>query len=262
MGTLRMDRRLFLQAAGVTAGVAATTQVGCLKYFRKGRTVSNDDRQVPTTCELCPNKCSAIAVVEGGIVRKLNPNPENPKSRAMLCARGNAAIKQVYDPDRIKHPMIRVGARGEGKWKKATWDEAFDFAAKQLSAVKAKYGPEASLWSSTEGFQEVFFKNLGLAFGSPNLVRHPTLCLASVNLAYSATFGTVPSFDLLNSKYVIMSGANRFESIITPDTMDLIGSVMERKAKLVYLDPRFTVTAAKADEWYPCLLYTSPSPRD
>ena len=48
-----------------------------------------------------------------------------------------------------------------------------------------------------------------------------------------------------------MSGANRFESIITPDTMDLIGGVMERKAKLVYLDPRFTVTAAKADEWYP-----------
>ena len=76
------------------------------------------------------------------------------------------------------------------------------------------------------GFGIAFtLKNLGLAFGSPNLVRHPTLCLASVNLAYSATFGTVPSFDLLNSKFVIMSGANRFESIITPDTMDLIGGV-------------------------------------
>ena len=247
MGTIRMDRRLFLKAAGATAGAAATTQLACLSYFKKGRSAAAESREVPTTCELCPNKCSAIAVVEGGLVKKLNPNPENPKSRDMLCARGNAAIKQVYDPDRIKKPMIRMGARGEGKWKEVSWDEAFDFAAKKLSEVKDKYGPQASLWSSTEGFQEVFFKNLGLAFGSPNLVRHPTLCLASVNLAYSATFGTVPSFDLLNSKFVIMSGANRFESIITPDTMDLIGGVMERKAKLIYLDPRFTVTAAKAD---------------
>src|SRR5258708_1524729 len=98
---------------------------------------------------------------------------------------------------------------------------------------------------------EVFFKNLGLAFGSPNIVRHPTLCLSSVNLAYSMTYGTVPSFDLLNANYVIMAGANRFESFITPDTMDLIDSTMNRKTRLICLDPRFTVTASKADEWYP-----------
>jgi thiosulfate reductase/polysulfide reductase chain A len=72
-----------------------------------------------------------------------------------------------------------------------------------------------------------------------------------VNLAYSTTFGTVPSFDLLNANYIIMAGANRLESFITPDTMDLIDSTMNRKARLVYLDPRFTITAAKADEWYP-----------
>src|SRR5256885_4495171 len=61
-------------------------------------------------------------------------------------------------------------------------------------------------WSS-----DVCSSDLGAAFGSPNQVRHPSLCLASVNLAYSLTFGTVPSFDLLNSKYIIMSGANRLE---------------------------------------------------
>ena len=125
MGTKLMDRRLFLKAAGAgAAGAAAATQAGCLKYFRRGRGEAEARREVPTTCELCPNKCSAIAVVEGGRVRKLNPNPENPKSRDMLCARGNAAIQQVYDPDRLKQPLIRVGARGEGKWKPVSWDEA------------------------------------------------------------------------------------------------------------------------------------------
>lgn len=248
----RMDRRTFVQVTA--AGAAATalmTQTGCLKYFEKGKAPPPPSAAVPTTCELCPNKCSVLAVVEGGVIRKLNPNPENPKSRGMLCARGNAAIKQVYDPDRLKQPLIRAGARGEGKWRPVSWDEAFDYAAKKLLEIKEKHGPQGTLWASTEGFQEIFFRNLGLAFGSPNIVRHPTLCLASVNLAYSATFGTVPSFDLLNAEYVILSGANRFESIITPDTMDLIGSAMYRKTKVVYLDPRFTVTAAKADQWFP-----------
>src|SRR5579864_8310489 len=200
---------------------------------------------------MCVNKCSLIAVVENGVIHKLNPNPASPKSRGMLCARGNAGIQQVYDPARLKRPLIRTGERGEGKWRPASWDEAWDYAAQRLTTVKEKCGPQGSLWSSTESFQETFFKNLGLSFGSPNIVRHPTLCLASVNLAYSATFGTVPSFDLANAKYVVMSGANRFESFVTPDTMDLIESTTERKARLIYLDPRFTITASKADEWYP-----------
>jgi thiosulfate reductase/polysulfide reductase chain A len=240
-----IGRRRFIQIAG--AGAAATTQIGC---GRRPGTIGQR-YEVPTTCELCPNKCSVIAVVENGLIRKLNPNPENTKSRGMLCARGNAGLLQVYDPNRLKQPLIRAGARGEGKWREVSWDEAFDYAAQKLTAVKEKYGPQGSLWSSTEAFAEVFFKNLGMAFGSPNIVRHSTLCLASVNLAYSMTFGTVPSFDLLNANYVIMAGANRFEAFITPDTMDLIESTMNRKTRLVCLDPRFTVTASKADEWFP-----------
>jgi len=247
----RIDRRLFLQGAATAAAAAALApHLGCSR-FKRGPIAKREVREVPTACEVCPNKCAVIAVVEDGIVRKLNPNPLSPKSRGMLCARGNAAVKAVYDPDRVKQPLIRAGRRGEGKWRAASWDEAWDHAAKQLTAVKEKHGPQGVLWSSTEGFQEDFFRNLGLAFGSPNIVRHPTLCLASVNLAYSMTFGTVPSFDLLNASYVIMSGANRFESIITPDTMDLVRSAMTRKTRLVVLDPRFTVTASKADDWYP-----------
>jgi thiosulfate reductase/polysulfide reductase chain A len=247
-----MDRRKFLKfTSGGAASAAVGATLACWNPLRKETAQTAGRLEIPTTCEMCVNKCSVIAVVEDGVIQKLNPNPENPKSRSMLCARGNAGLQQVYDPARLKRPLIRTGARGEGKFRPATWDEAFDFAANKLAETKTKYGPQGSLWSSTESFQELFFRNLGQAFGSPNQVRHPSLCLASVNLAYSLTFGTVPSFDLLNSKYIIMSGANRMESFITPDTMDLIESAEYRKAKLIYLDPRFTVTASKADEWYP-----------
>src|SRR6266496_495072 len=247
-----MNRRRFLSwTAGGAAGATVAASILHFEPLMRKKEAGVTRLEIPTTCEMCVNKCSLIAVVENGIIHKLNPNPASPKSRGMLCARGNAGIQQVYDPARLKKPLIRAGERGEGKWRPATWDEAWDFAASKLSAVKDKYGPQGTLWSSTESFSEIFFRNLGQSFGSPNIVRHPTLCLASVNLAYSATFGTVPSFDLANSKYIIMSGANRFESFITPDTMDLIDSTTERKAKLIYLDPRFTITASKADEWYP-----------
>jgi thiosulfate reductase/polysulfide reductase chain A len=247
-----MDRRRFLKfSAGGAASAAIGASLAYMKPFSHSPEKEAKRLEIATTCEMCVNKCSLIAVVENGVIRKLNPNPENPKSRGMLCARGNAGMQQVYDSARLKRPLIRVGSRGEGNWRPASWDEAFDFTAKKLTETKDKYGPQGTLWSSTESFQEVFFQNLGAAFGSPNQVRHPSLCLASVNLAYSLTFGTVPSFDLLNSKYIIMSGANRLESFITPDTMDLIESAEYRKAKFIYLDPRFTVTASKADEWYP-----------
>jgi thiosulfate reductase / polysulfide reductase chain A len=247
-----VTRRTVLSGAAYAAAAAALApHLGCARFLRRGAAPRRETREVATACEVCPNKCAVLASVADGRVRKLDPNPASPKSRGMLCARGNAAVKSVYDPDRVKQPLIRAGARGEGKWRAASWDEAFDFAGAALAKIKEQQGPEAVIFSSTEGFQEEFFKNFGLAYGSPNILRHPSLCLASVNLAYSMTFGTVPSFDMLNADYVIISGANRFESIITPDTMDLIESTMNRKAKLVYLDPRFTVTAAKADEWYP-----------
>ncbi len=249
-----MNRRGFLKMATEGAVGAALLQTEACRAPLHQQKAAKDivpRLEIPTTCDMCVNKCSMIAIVEKGVLKKLNPNPENPKSKGMLCARGNAGIQQLYDTARIKHPMIRTGERGEGKWKVVSWDEALDFAAQKLSAIKEKYGPQGTLWSSSESFQEVFFRNLSQAFGSPNSVRHPTLCLASVNLAYSVTFGTVPSFDVQNARYIIMSGANRLESFITPDTMDLIDSTTERKARLIYLDPRFTKTAAKADEWYP-----------
>ena len=107
-------------------------------------------------CGLCVNKCGLIARVNNGIIRKLDPIPDHPKSRGMLCAKGNAGIETVYDPDRLKYPLIRTGARGEGKWRRASWEEALDYVAEKLAAISEKYGPEGVLFSSSEGFQEDF----------------------------------------------------------------------------------------------------------
>ena len=131
----RVTRRTFLRGATTAAAAAALApQLGCTDLLRRVRPAPLPTRQIATACELCPNKCAILAEVAGNRVRKLNPNPASPKSRGMLCARGNAAIRSVYDPDRVKQPLIRAGARGEGTWRAVSWDEAFDFAAGKLAA--------------------------------------------------------------------------------------------------------------------------------
>lgn len=253
-----LDRRRFLALAGTAAAGASLAGCGTIRKFLRGAESPTEQvarrgalASVFSICDNCVNKCGLIARVADGRVVKLDPNPAFPKSRSMLCAKGNAGVRTLYDPDRLKHPLIRVGERGAGGWRKASWQEALDYTAARLRAVRDKYGPQGVLFSSSEAFQERFFRSFAQAFGSPNMVRHPSMCLSSANIGFFITYGTVPEFDLEHSRYVIASGANRFESFITPDTIDLAANVRSGRTKLVYLDPRFTVTASKATEWLP-----------
>ncbi|BDY12910.1 molybdopterin-dependent oxidoreductase [Hydrogenimonas cancrithermarum] len=214
---------------------------------------------VPTLCEMCVNKCAAIARVEDGVVTKLNPNPMFPKSRNMLCPRGNAGIQALYDPDRLKYPMIRIGEKGEGKFKRVTWDEAYDaiwngtdkFKGMKQILEEEKDNRSTFVFCAGEGMAEHTFKNFYTGFGSSNWLNHASLCLRTVVSGYGVTLGTYPQADLENAEYIIMAGANRAEAIVTPDTMDFFKRTKGRGAKLICIDPRFTNTAAKADKWLP-----------
>jgi len=253
----KLSRRRFIGVSSCAlAGVAVGSQVKVLRALAQdgkvGEVTTLPTKDVFTSCGMCVNKCGVIARVRNGVIHKLDPNPNFAvKSRAMLCARGNAGTKVVYDPDRLKYPLIRVGERGEGKWRRASWDEALDLVGKNLNEIAEKYNRASVVFASTEGtFQDHFFNQMAECYGSPNTLRHATLCLSSNIQGFSATFGTNPTPDVLNADYIIMSGANRSEAFITPDTIDLLKGD-GGKRKLVYLDPRFTKTAAKADEWFP-----------
>ena len=105
---VEISRRRFLQGSAtlcvVGAGVATSLfsdEKEKEKLTPTTKTGTKDVRLVPTLCEMCVNKCAAIARVENGVVTKLDPNPYFPKSKNMLCARGNAGIQALYDPDRL-----------------------------------------------------------------------------------------------------------------------------------------------------------------
>ena len=248
-----ISRRSFLKWSGAaTAAAVAGGQapvLHSLAYTGEKSTGSEPEYHF-SACGMCLNKCGLVARVENGIVTKLDPNPKFLKSRGMLCARGNAGTSQLYDPDRLKYPLLRKGERGEGRWQRLSWDQALDLAAEKLTKIGEEYTRCGVLFTPGSDMQSQFVHWFAEVFGSYNVTTHESNCLLSRNRAYLDTFGEVPFADVLHSKYIIMAGANRFESIITPDSIDLM-TAMKKGCKLVVLDPRFTKTAALAHEWFP-----------
>ncbi|HHK41799.1 MAG TPA: hypothetical protein ENJ50_05205, partial [Planctomycetaceae bacterium] len=93
--------------------------------------------QIPGMCQLCSTVCGIIGHVKNGRLLKIEGNPNDPNSRGYLCARGHAGLNHVYHPERLLYPLRRVGKRGEGKWKRITWDEALDEIAGRLNRVRS-----------------------------------------------------------------------------------------------------------------------------
>jgi thiosulfate reductase/polysulfide reductase chain A len=250
---LEVSRRRFLKgsvALAVVGGTSLTPAQIIADATTKGTLAKT--RAVPTLCEMCVNKCAAIAHVRGGIVKKLDPNPLFPKSRNMLCARGAAGIHALYDPDRLKYPLIRTGQRGDGRYKRVTWDEAYEHIKNKLVPILEEELDNRSTiaYCAGEGLAEHTFKSfMADKFGSSNFLNHSTICLQTAVAGYALTIGGYGTADLENAKYIIMAGANRAEAIVTPDTMDLFKRTRGRGAKLVVVDPRYTTSAMHADTY-------------
>ncbi|RMF01611.1 MAG: transcriptional initiation protein Tat, partial [Chloroflexi bacterium] len=209
------------------------------------------DREVFTLCEMCVWRCGVRAKIKDGVVRKLDGNPFHPHSRGMLCPRGQAGVATLYDPDRLKYPLIRKGPRGEGQFVRASWEEALDYVASRMLEIKEKYGPQAMIFSTTHNLIQTQFENLLKAYGSPNYGTQRSLCFNAMITANLMTFGMEePGRDYSGVKYIILTGRNLLEAISNSETQDLVAA-LHRGAKLVVLDPRFTKTAAKADLWLP-----------
>lgn len=248
----KLSRRTFLKATGLagSAAVAASLCPNSAQANLRARPEMPYDQSHFTTCDMCFNRCGVLAHVRDGKVVKLDPNPHFVKSRGMLCARGVAGIAQLYDPHRLTTPLLRVGKRGEGKWKPLEWNEALNLAAERFLDIGKKYTRCGVLFSAGADMQTTFCNRLAGAFGSFNNTTQESLCLFSMHRAYLDTFGEIPQPDVRHCKYILMPGSNRFEALVTPDSSDLMTALQEG-AKLCVVDPRPTKTARLATEWLP-----------
>jgi thiosulfate reductase/polysulfide reductase chain A len=206
-------------------------------------------------CDMCPWKCGIRVQSVGGEVIKIDGNPVDPKSRGMLCARGQAGISFMNDPDRLQSPMIRTGERGEGKFREVSWDEALDYTAEKLLAIKEKYGPEGlAIFGHTTGdfwFADYFAQ----AWGTPNAAKPSTsICLSPREEASLLTFGFPVGghepMDWNEMECITLIGSHIGEDARNTVMQDFV-SARSRGAQVIVVDPRFSTAAAKADHWLP-----------
>jgi thiosulfate reductase/polysulfide reductase chain A len=256
---MAFSRRNFLKYAAMGAAMSAGgTLLAETPFFgAKARAMAEGGkaRYVPTTCEMCFWKCGLIAKVEDGKVVKLEGNPLHPQSRGKLCARGQAGLGLLYDKDRLKVPMIRTGARGENRYKQASWDEALNYVAEKLTAIKAKHGAE-SIALFAHGSPGTYFANVVQALGSSN-ISYPSFsqCLGARNVAWELTYGEGPAstcerVDLANSRVMVLFGTHLGENMHNSQNQEFAEAV-GKGAKIIVVDPRYSTAAGKASMWLP-----------
>jgi thiosulfate reductase/polysulfide reductase chain A len=241
------SRRSFLGGTAATAGAAAAP--GVPGWHGKDRV-----QKVATNCEMCFWRCGALAEVKNGKVVRVEGNPEHPLTHGRLCARGNAGIDLLYDPDRLKYPLLRTGARGEGKFQRITWEQALDYLAARLGELKQKYGPE-SVALLPHGVASTFFVTLMKAFGTPNSAEPAfAQCRGPREVGYALTFGqgvgSPEPIDFEESKLIVLIGSHIGENVFTSQ-VTAFAEGLSRGAKLIVVDPRFSTAAAKANWWLP-----------
>jgi anaerobic selenocysteine-containing dehydrogenase len=213
-----------------------------------------DTKQVPGMCQLCSTVCGIVGHVKDGRVIKIEGNPNDPNSRGHLCARGHAGLNHLYHPERLLYPLKRVGERGEGKWKRITWDEALDEIATKLKAVRESGHPEEFAFHQGRQRSKDALKRFLDAFGTKTQLSHRSLCSGNRRAA-NLTYLWESDWDLNDvehSKYILNFGSNAFEAHQghVPFATRIQNGRYKNGAKLVTFDVRLSNTAGASDEWF------------
>jgi anaerobic selenocysteine-containing dehydrogenase len=211
----------------------------------------------------CYARCGIIGYVGYGRLVKIGGNPSHPNSRGRLCAKGQAGINLLYDPDRLLFPFKRVGKRGEGRWQRISWEDAYQEIASRLRKVQGQGYPERFVFfSERDVTTSSFSKRFCDAFRTPNHLSHAALSGPNKRVAQQLTWGAEFDInDVAYTQYMLNFGSNPYEAhllrssfaqrIAEGRTERIFGGRSHNRAKLVTFDVRLSQTAGRSDEWFP-----------
>ncbi|MBU0550066.1 molybdopterin-dependent oxidoreductase [Myxococcota bacterium] len=262
---MSLSRREFIKiGAGATAAVGLGSGLVTQWWGLDNNPIPNPntegDRIVPTFCELCFWKCGVLAHVKKGPdgqerVVKITGNPDHPLSRGKLCPRGTGGTGLLYDPDRLKQPLVRTKSkRGEDIFEAVSWETALDEVAAKLMKVKEEHGPEA-LALFSHGFGGSWFKHLLKAMGSKNIAAPSyAQCRGPREVGYWLTFGSgigsPEAVDAEHARCIVLMGSHLGENMHNTHVQDFSRAI-DRGADIIVVDPRYSTAASKARHWLP-----------
>lgn len=284
----KTGRRRFLKIAGGSAAAGALAGIGAVvrpTFGSRERSLpinSDGKRQwgreagewIPSCCNMCGGQSGILCHVVNGVVTKIEPNHWNPinysnvssdffsgytdeygcSEGGAICAKGNAGIMQLYDPDRVKRPLKRSNAR-KGRdedpgWHEISWTQAIEEISGRLRALRGKNEAHKLLWWSEDHAFTHIQNDFCKLFGTPNYSNHSNLCDASRKASFRMAMGEErPLADFIQSRYILLFGWNPTSAIKWVYLPRILTRALERGARLVVVDPYLSDTAVKAHEW-------------
>jgi anaerobic selenocysteine-containing dehydrogenase len=264
--TEKISRRDFLKIGGgatVVAGFAHRARQLILEPY-----VQPPEEELPgvatwysSTCRQCPAGCGIIVRVINGRAKKIEGNPLHPLNQGKLCARGQAGLQVLYNPDRLKNAVLQTGGRGSLKFEPLYWSEAIDILAEKLESVSAP-NRVAFLGGLMPSHLYVLITRLLDSLGAQSPIiydLHSALegRRSAVQLSENI-FGApeLPIYDIANAEVIFSFGANFLETWMSPVAQSHAYGTMRQgqfggRGFLVQFEPRLSATAASADEWVP-----------
>ncbi len=252
-GEHHIDRRGFLRGSGLSIGGLAA--VGAL-----GGTVTRAEAQtaidanvniVKSVCTHCSVGCTVIAEVRGGVWIGQEPGWDSPFNLGAHCAKGASVREHAHGERRLKYPMKKEG----GVWKRISWDEAIAEIGDKMLQVRDESGPDSVYWLGSakhSNEQAYLFRKFAAYWGSNNVDHQARICHSTTVAGVANTWGygamTNSYNDIHNSRAIFLIGGNPAEAHPV-SLMHILKAKEENNAPLIVCDPRFTRTAAHADEY-------------
>lgn len=215
------------------------------------------DKVVRTVCSPnCTGSCGINAYVKDGRLLKIEPADFPDPRYKRICLKGiSMAMQRIEHPKRIRYPMRRRGERGSGQWERISWDEAFDYLAEKLTGIAERHGQQANSWISMTGnygiMAQLLSSRVANCLGGTAFTNLGIMGDLGANMGYLPTLGVHQEAnewpDLVGCKLIILFGKNIADT--AHSDMHFLLDAMEQGARVVSVDPRYSRTSAKADQW-------------
>ena len=259
---MKLTRRTFLKAGAGAAGggaLASFLSGGPKTLVARAEAAAQGavEELVPTTCWIGKQDCGMLARTINGRVVKFEGNPQHPRNKGKLCPKGVAQIQAVYDPNRVKTPLVRTNAKGKsGTWRQASWDEALTLVANKIREVRAR-DKRLLVWQKGRSKGGAFYDTAFVNASGATKLHHGAYCSDAGYRAAEYTTGLhgVLHPDFRHTNYLLSwgwnitnAGGNKFCYITW---LQQLIPAKERGMKVVAIDPRLRGAGTYADEWLP-----------
>jgi formate dehydrogenase major subunit len=249
-----IDRRTFLRRSGLAAGgaaLASAVPLGFAQAQTKAPAAAKKIEIAKSVCTHCSVGCTVIAEVENGVWIGQEPGWDSPFNLGAHCAKGASVREHSHNERRLRYPMKLAG----GKWVKLSWDQAINEIGDTMLKIRKESGPDSVYWMGSAKFSNegaYLFRKFYAFWGSNNGDHQARICHSTTVAGVANTFGygamTNSYNDMMNSRAMIFFGSNAAEA--HPVALQHILKAKEQNnSQLIVCDPRFTRTAAHANEY-------------